>query len=67
MSDYPVCKTCGASMIEFDGWAWYTCPECGNKVRIIDGTVTWYDEIFQTGKKNIGQILNLPISAVAEI
>ena len=33
-------------MTEFDGWAWYTCPVCGNRVRIIDGAVTWEDEIF---------------------
>ena len=30
---------------------WYTCPECGNSVRIIDGITTWYDEIFRPGKK----------------
>ena len=46
MSNPPICKTCKAKMTEFDGWAWYTCPECGNRVRIIDGTITWYDEIF---------------------
>lgn len=51
MRDYPICKTCGASMTEFDGWAWYTCPECGDQVRIIDGTETWYDEIFGIEKK----------------
>lgn len=51
MSNYPTCKTCGATMTEFDGWAWYTCPECGDEVRIIDGTVTWYNEIFGRGKK----------------
>ena len=44
--DYPICKLCGAEMTEFDGWAWYTCPDCGKMVRIIDGTVTWDDEIF---------------------
>ncbi len=49
--DYPICKSCGAKMTEFDDWAWYTCPECGNKVRIIDGITTWYDEIFKPGKK----------------
>ena len=38
-------------MTEFDGWAWYTCPYCGNKVRIIESKVTWYDEIFENGKK----------------
>lgn len=48
---YPACKTCGAKMIKFDGWAWYTCPECENKVRIIDGKETWYSEIFKSGKK----------------
>lgn len=51
MRDYPVCKTCGAAMSEFDGWAWYTCSECGDSVRIIDGTETWHDEIFRSGKK----------------
>lgn len=48
---FPTCKTCGSLMTGFDGWAWYTCPDCGNKVRIIDGVVKWYDEIFRTGKK----------------
>ena len=38
-------------MTEFDGWAWYTCPECGDKVRIIDGTETWENEIFKKGTK----------------
>lgn len=51
---YPICNSCGASMTEFDGWAWYTCPECGNSVRIIDGETTWHNEIFgpsSNGKK----------------
>ena len=48
---YPTCKTCGAKMTGFDGWAWYTCPECEDKVRIIEGKETWYDEIFGKGKK----------------
>ena len=51
MRKYPICKYCGAEMTKFDGWAWYTCPDCGNKVRIIDGHITWYDEIFKDGKK----------------
>ncbi|MCH5157111.1 MAG: hypothetical protein J1G02_04465 [Clostridiales bacterium] len=49
--NYPTCKTCGEIMTEFDGWAWYTCHECGNKVRIIEGKETWRDEIFGKGKK----------------
>jgi predicted RNA-binding Zn-ribbon protein involved in translation (DUF1610 family) len=48
---YPTCKTCGAKMTKFDGWAWYTCPECEDKVRIIEGKETWHDEIFNKGKK----------------
>ncbi|MBQ7917436.1 MAG: hypothetical protein IJ310_01315 [Clostridia bacterium] len=48
---YPVCKTCQSEMTEFDGWAWYTCPNCGNKVRIIDGKESWYNEIFKEGNK----------------
>jgi len=51
MRKYPKCKTCGAKMTEFDGWAWYTCPKCGNSVRIIDGVVKWEDEIFTKPKK----------------
>ena len=47
---YPICK-CGAEMTDFDDWAWYTCPECGDKVRIIDGKETWYNDIFGNGKK----------------
>lgn len=35
----PICDMCGTLMTEFDGWAWHTCPECGNMVRIIDGDV----------------------------
>ena len=35
--DYPTCDMCGSKMTEFDGWAWYTCPECGNMVRVLDG------------------------------
>ena len=49
--NYPTCKTCSEVMTEFDGWAWYTCPKCGNKVRIIEGKETWRDEIFGKGKK----------------
>lgn len=51
MRDYPICKSCGTEMTEFDGWAWYTCPFCGDKVRIIDGITTWADEIFGHGTK----------------
>lgn len=49
--NYPTCRTCRAKMTEFDGWAWYTCPECGDKVRIIEGRETWYNEIFGNGTK----------------
>lgn len=48
---FPTCKTCGTEMTGFDGWAWYTCPACEDKVRIIEGKETWYDEIFGGGKK----------------
>ena len=44
---FPYCYACGAEMTEFDGCAWYICPACGNKVRIIDGVTTWYNEIFK--------------------
>ena len=47
--NFPTCKTCGATMTRFDGWACYTCPECEDRVRIIDGTETWKDEIFGYG------------------
>lgn len=49
--NYPVCKTCGAKMTDFDGWSWYICPKCGDKVRIIEGKETWQNEIFGKGKK----------------
>ena len=49
MTEHPICRTCGAEMTEFDGWAWYTCPVCANRVRIIDGIVTWESEIFGRG------------------
>ena len=48
---FPNCNACGAEMNIFDGWAFYTCPECGNKVRIIEGNTMWYSEIFKEGKK----------------
>ena len=39
-------------MTEFDGCAWYTCPECGDSVRITDGNEMWHDQIFNNnGKK----------------
>ena len=47
----PFCKMCGAEMTDYDGWAWYTCPSCGEMVRIIDGKTTWSDEIYGTGIK----------------
>lgn len=50
-ANYPVCNICGTPMTGFDGWAWYTCPHCSNKVRIIDGVTTWQNEIFRPGKK----------------
>ena len=47
---YPKCDMCGAKMTEYDGNAWYTCPECGNMVRDNDdGTWSWTRDIF--GKK----------------
>ena len=51
--NYPFCKVCGSQMTEFDGWAWYTCPECETRVRIIDGRETWHSEIFKDGKKRL--------------
>jgi predicted RNA-binding Zn-ribbon protein involved in translation (DUF1610 family) len=53
--DYPVCKSCGAKMTEFDGCAWYTCPECGDAVKIVDGVMTWQNEIFGRGIRNSGK------------
>ena len=44
--DYPTCDMCGSKMTEFDGWAWYTCPECGNMVRVLDGEKKWERDIF---------------------
>lgn len=52
MDEYPICKSCGAKMTIFDGVAWYTCPECGNSVRIIGEVITWEDEIFRNKKSN---------------
>ncbi len=49
--EYPTCKTCGTKMTGFDGWAWYTCPNCGDKVRIIEGKETWHDDIFDNKNK----------------
>ena len=47
---YPICKTCGAKMTDFDGWAWYRCPDCGDAVRIIGGEEVWQNEIFDQSK-----------------
>lgn len=49
--NFPDCKACGSKMTIFDNWAWYTCPMCGNKVRIIDDEIIWYDEMFRQGTK----------------
>ena len=51
--NYPDCRTCGTKMTDYDACAWYTCPECGDKVRIIDGEETWYDQVFKKGKKQL--------------
>lgn len=47
----PACRMCGAEMTEFDGWAWYTCPLCGSRVRVLDGEEIWGNEIFGKGTK----------------
>ena len=59
MSKFPICKTCGAKMTEFDGVAWYRCPKCGDSVRITDGRVEWHDDLFGRGKKRHGSDFNL--------
>ena len=52
--EYPICDDCNTEMSEFDGWAWYTCPNCGNRVRDNqDGTWTWGYEIFGKAKGDI--------------
>jgi len=52
MSDYPICKSCGAKMTEYDGCSWYTCPECGQAIRDNgNGSWTWKDEVFGHGSK----------------
>ncbi len=48
----PTCS-CGAKMTIFDGWAWHTCPKCGEAVRIIDGHKDWKSDIFKEGTKEI--------------
>ena len=45
-NDMPICDMCDSLMSKFDGVAWYTCPECGNSVRITEGEVKWNREIF---------------------
>lgn len=48
---FPKCKNCNTDMTDFDGVSWYTCRDCGDSVRIIDGEKTSYSEIFKNGKK----------------
>ena len=49
---YPTCKSCGAKMTEYDGWAWYTCPVCGDAIRDNgDGSWTWKCEIVKFSNK----------------
>ena len=48
---YPICQ-CGTEMTKFDNWAWYSCPNCGNSVRVTTEAETWYDEIFRDGNKS---------------
>lgn len=50
----PICDFCGSLMTIFDGWAWHTCPECQNAVRIIDDDVKWRREIFGKGRALYG-------------
>ena len=37
--NYPTCDGCGAKMTKFDGVSWYTCPSCGNMVRMSDAAL----------------------------
>lgn len=40
------CKDCGTKM-QFDGVAWYTCPDCGAMIKDMgDGTFKTSYEIF---------------------
>lgn len=58
--DFPVCDSCGARMTEFDGCWWYTCPNCGNRVRSNDdGTQTWARDIFSAGSKSLNSDFEL--------
>lgn len=57
--NFPFCDTCGTEMTQFDGWAWYTCPECGDKVRIIENKVDWYSDLFKEGKRQINSDFDL--------
>lgn len=53
MKNYPMCKSCGSRMTDYDGCSWYTCTECGQSVRDNgDGSFTWHDEIFAGGNKH---------------
>lgn len=51
MKEYPMCNICGSKMTKFDGWAWYTCPECGQAIRDnMDGSWSWQNELFRSSK-----------------
>ena len=52
-AEYPICEG-GCELTDFDGCWWYTCPECGSRIKSNeDGSWTWASEIFQTGTKEI--------------
>ncbi len=58
MNNYPICKSCGKEMTEYDGCSWYACPECGQAVRDNgNGSWTWRDEIFKQGTKHLNSDL----------
>ena len=53
MSKEHTCNICKSKMTEYDGNAWYTCPNCGQGKRDNgNGTWTWKNEIFRKGSKS---------------
>ncbi len=51
MDNYPICEVCGEKMTEFDGFMWYTCPECGYITDTCEEETPYADEVIKPKKR----------------